>query len=219
MNGKTKNWLIILSIFVLLVILAGCAQAPQNAPQTAASQSAVRFLDLTGLSNTPTSPPVPTPFPTFTPISTATLAPTDTALASDVSTNAPTTTPVCLNKAEFVKNLAVSDGTNFHQADIFTKVWLVKNAGSCTWDSNYALIFAGGDLMDGPLEVPLPKVVPPGETVELRMTLVAPMSFNTFFSNWMLRDGLGNVFGVGENGSDPLVVKIVVPFLRVVTPP
>ena len=196
-----------IAFLTFLILLTACVQSPQAGAQGDAIQPAVRILDLTGLSNTPTSPPIPTAFPTFTPRPTPSPAPTSTTGNADTTTIQPTNTPACTNQAEFVKHLAVSDNTHFHQGEVFTKVWLVKNTGSCTWDSSYALIFAGGDLMSGPQELPMPTIVPPGEFVELRVPLVAPMAFNSFFSNWMLRDASGNIFGIGVNQDDPLVIN------------
>jgi hypothetical protein len=64
--------------------------------------------------------------------------------------------------------------------------------------------------MLGPSEVAMPHTVGPDETVELRVSLVAPMTPNTFSSEWMLQDESGYQFGIGLDGNQPLAVIIVV---------
>jgi len=56
----------------------------------------------------------------------------------------------------------------------------------------------------------LPEAVKPGETIDLRVDLTAPSAPGSYTGNWALKDNNGNLFGIGENGNEPLAVKIVV---------
>ena len=93
----------------------------------------------------------------------------------------------------------------------FTKVWRLRNAGTCTWTSGYALVLSHGDGMGAATAVPLPGVVPPGATVDLSVAMTAPATPGTYQGFWMLRNQSGLLFGVGASGSTAFWVRIVVP--------
>jgi len=46
--------------------------------------------------------------------------------------------------------------------------------------------------------------------VDLSLLIVTPDQTGNYNSNWMLRDGAGNLFGLGETGSQPIALNIVV---------
>lgn len=112
--------------------------------------------------------------------------------------------------AQFVKDVSVPDGTIFMPNSNFTKVWRLKNIGSCTWSASYALVFVSGDKMSGRNVVPLPAVVRPGQTIDLGVDLVAPMQAGKFRGNWMLSNQAGQTFGIGANANKPFWVDIQV---------
>src|SRR3990170_378646 len=58
--------------------------------------------------------------------------------------------------AKFIADVTVPDGTSFNGSTPFTKTWRLKNIGSCTWTTAYALVFSSGEQMAGPLTVNLP---------------------------------------------------------------
>ncbi len=64
--------------------------------------------------------------------------------------------------------------------------------------------------MDGSYENPFPELVAPGETVDLRVNLIAPSEPGTFTGNWVLSEPGGVIFGIGELGEDPLKIVIQV---------
>ncbi len=148
---------------------------------------------------TPTPFFTPTPFPTFTPLPTR----------AEVL-NVPTATPACTNLAEFVKNLTINDNTAIKGGEGFAKIWRVKNAGTCTWTTAYALVFVAGEPLSGPDRVTLPGEVTPGQTVDLRVNLVAPHTPGFFTASWMLQDTGGSRFGLDTDGSQPLSLTIEV---------
>ena len=72
-----------------------------------------------------------------------------------------------------VANVIYKDGQVFNPGSGFRKTWRIYNNGSCTWDSNYYLDFAGGDRMNGS-SVRVPGTVKPGQTVDISVDMTAP---------------------------------------------
>jgi hypothetical protein len=113
---------------------------------------------------------------------------------------------------EFVADVTVPDGTDFEPGEAFVKTWQVRNAGTATWTTEYDLIFVSGEQMGGPAEVPLPGVVPPGQTVDISVDLAAPGAVGTYTGFWMLRNAAGTAFGLTADANQPVYVQIdVVP--------
>jgi hypothetical protein len=196
----------------IFLLSCSCSQAP-GAP----TPVVVRILDLNVVPVTLSAPELATPLPTLTPMLLPTATPTPTtvqiASASSAPTEiqvGPTSTPACTNLAEFVKNLSIGDNTQFEAGAALLKIWQIRNAGSCTWTTAYTLNFFGGEPMGGPATVNLSQDVPPGGTIDLRLNLIAPNSPGPFLGNWVLKDALGNAFGLGPQANQPLVVNIAV---------
>lgn len=135
---------------------------------------------------TPTPPP-PTPvIPTITPI-----------------------TPSCTNRAQFVTDTTVPDGTVFAPNAPFFKVWRLKNVGTCTWTTAYSLTFVSGERMSG-ADTLLSQTVTPGQTADLGVNLIAPSFAGSYRGNWELKDASGNRFGLGSGFDQPFWVAITV---------
>jgi hypothetical protein len=146
--------------------------------------------------------PTPTPTrPTHTPTATATLTPTPTKAPASED-----------ERAGFILDVSVPDGTVFQPNEVFTKTWRLKNLGSTTWTPDYALSFADGDLMSGPVAVPLPLEgeAAPGETVDISVRLIAPPNAGDYRGYWQLENSNGEVFGVGTNADEAVWVDIKV---------
>lgn len=127
----------------------------------------------------------------------------------------PTATPEpaagCTDRAAFIADVSIPDGTEVAAGDAFTKTWRLRNAGTCTWTSSYALVFSHGDQMGGPSAIPLPGIVSPGQAIDLSVNLTAPASEGDYQGFWKLRNQDGVLFGVGGNGQTAFWVKITVP--------
>ena len=72
------------------------------------------------------------------------------------------------------------------------------------------VLFLDGDQMDGEHENFLPLSVVPGETIDLRIELIAPEKAAAYTGKWVLSDSGGGIFGIGEDGQQPLAVTILV---------
>jgi photosystem II stability/assembly factor-like uncharacterized protein len=136
-----------------------------------------------------------TPLPSLTPTATPFSTP-------------PPLTPTSCNKAAFVADVTVRDGTLFAPGAAFTKAWRLKNAGSCTWTKDYALVFYEGEQMGAPTLVNLPSTVAPGQTVDIVINAVAPSTPGPHRGDWILRNPSGALFGMGANGANPIWLQI-----------
>jgi len=124
--------------------------------------------------------------------------------------NAYPNTFVPCNRATFIADVTVPDGTNFAQGGSFTKTWRLRNDGTCTWTTGYSLVFDHGTSLGGPSAIGLPTTVAPGNTVDLSVNLVAPSADGVYQGFWMLQDGSSNRFGIGYNAAVAFWVKITV---------
>lgn len=112
-------------------------------------------------------------------------------------------------RAEFVRDVTIPDGSFISPGKAFTKTWRIRNAGSCTWTTDFALVYVSGTALGSVQAVRLPHAVAPGKYVDISVTMVAPTSAGAFKSNWMLRSAGGQLFGVGCSGQVPVWASII----------
>jgi len=117
--------------------------------------------------------------------------------------------PYC-DRALFIADVTVPDGTLINAGTTFTKTWRLKNVGTCTWTTSYSLIFDTGDQMGGPNSINLPQAVAPGQTIDLTITLTAPGTPGEYRGYWKFADNNGIPFGIGFAGTKSWWVDIVV---------
>ena len=82
--------------------------------------------------------------------------------------------------------------------------------GTCTWTSDYALVFVDGDQMKAGGIVRLVGRVKTGETVDLSVDMVAPGTSGNYTGYWMLRNQSGNLVGFGPGAGEVFWVDIKV---------
>jgi len=111
---------------------------------------------------------------------------TPAATATSLLPQPATATPVPCNKAQFVSE-TIPDNTVYNAGETFTKTWRFKNIGTCTWNTNYKLVFASGDAMGGAASTNLSANVAPGQAVDVSVNLTAPASGGTYKGNWKLQ--------------------------------
>ena len=130
----------------------------------------------------------------------------------------PTPGPAACDRAQFITDVTVPDGTVFAPNTVFTKTWRLKNVGTCTWTTSYALMFASGEKMGGSDSVPMPTNVAPGQTVDVSVVLTAPATAGTYRGYWKFKNASGVPFGIGSAGTKSWWVEIKV-YGTPVTPP
>jgi len=188
--SKTARLLSITSVAVLVLsacnLPSGEVETPNpNIVFTAAAQTVEARLTQSAPLFTPTSP---LPLPTNTSVPPPTLPLPPTAIPP---TSAPT--QVC-DKAQFITDVTVPDGTEFSPGATFTKTWRLKNIGTCSWTPSYATIYASGEQMSGPASQALIGNVDPGQTVDISVALKAPSTPGTYTGYWKLRNAAGVLF-------------------------
>jgi hypothetical protein len=184
------------------------AQITQAAPAASATSISIPATN-TSVPPTDTLEPSATATEVATDTPTATqIPPTNTPVPTNTPTRTPTPTPIPCLWAKFVDDVTVDEDTIFTPNATFTKIWLVKNMGTCNWNDEFDLVFDGGDRM-GPKVFDFPDGrVRPGDSVELIAELTAPDDEGRQRSYWMLKSDSGELFGVGDDGEHPLSVQI-----------
>jgi hypothetical protein len=114
------------------------------------------------------------------------------------------------DKASYVSDVTVADGSRLEGGKQFTKTWRLINSGDTTWTPEFSLVFVSGSQMGGPASVPVPVEVEPGQTVDLSVQLTAPTESGTHRGYWMLRNSHGEYFGIGSDADQAVWVEIIV---------
>ncbi len=139
---------------------------------------------------------------------------TGTPPTATATSTAPTPTntvpPSSCDKARFIADVTIPDGKVIAAGTSFDKTWRLQNVGSCTWTTNYKLVFYSGEQMGGPSALTFPKQVAPGQTVDITVTLTAPTSNGTFRGYWMFKNANDALFGIGWQANKPWWVEIKV---------
>ncbi|RME08772.1 MAG: hypothetical protein D6803_00390 [Anaerolineae bacterium] len=185
------------------------AESPAGLIHTIAAQTAIAEQTRVAAGLPPQSgvtlpPPLPT-LPTFTAQPTTPALPTATPQPPP-----PTQIPCDLLSFGDPIDVTVPDGTEMQPGEVFVKTWRLKNAGSCTWTTAYALVFVSGESMGALSSIPLSTTVAPGETIDVSVSLTAPLEPGTYRGYFKLRNANGVLFGWGPE-SKAFWVEIVVP--------
>jgi hypothetical protein len=143
-----------------------------------------------------------------TPVPTVTGTPPTATSTSTIPTSTPTVVPSACDKAQFIKDVTVPDGTTYAAGTTFNKTWRLKNIGACTWTTAYQLVFYSGEPMGGPSSLTFPQSVAPGQTVDLTVTLTAPSTAGLYRGYWMFKNANGALFGIGYYANKPWWVEI-----------
>jgi hypothetical protein len=167
---------------VLITLVFASACTPQATPT--AFRPPTRPAPTQILSTITPIPAIYTPIPTSTITATATESP-------------------CTNSLEFLQDVTVPDGTTFSFGGTIDKQWLVKNNGTCDWDSTYRLKWIGGDPLGAAQEQAL-FPAKAGTQATLHITFTAPAVEGIYESSWQAYGPDGTPFG------DSVFMSIVV---------
>ena len=179
--SKNAKLFSLLSLFTL-IIFACTLPAKQgnnndsNIIFTAAAQTASVQLTQVSLSGIATQTPLPV-IPSFTPPASINATPEGNC-----------------DKAKFVTDVSVPDGTILDPNETFIKTWRIRNIGTCTWTTGYALVYEQGAQMGGISPQPLSGNVAPGETVDISINLTSPAATGKYTGNWQIRNATNILF-------------------------
>lgn len=107
-------------------------------------------------------------------------------------------------------DVTISDGTRMKPGEVFSKTWRLENFGSCTWTTDYAVVWFSGVNMGVTDVKPFTGSVQPGQIVDITVDMVSPDQPGPYQGNWKLRNSEGVLFGIGPNGDAPFWVRIEV---------
>jgi len=184
------------------VLLTACGQ------NQAAQETAAAGMVSTSVAETLTAAPTQTPLPTSTDYPTWTPPPTETPSPLPSQTSSPTlatteapaggasTQISTCDNALFVSDVSIPDGTKFAPGTAFTKTWRVRNTGTCTWNSEYAIVYLSGNAMNGTSPQKIgDKNIKPGESLDISVEMVAPAQTGKYTGYWRLQNTLKEGFG------------------------
>ena len=168
-------------LVILLVLICASACTPRSTPtifRPPTQPQPTRILA--------TTTPVPV---LFTPVPTITITPTQTG--------------PCVNNLEFLQDITIPDDTTVTFGSTIDKQWLVRNSGTCNWDSTYRLKWISGDPLGAEQEqVLFPARADTQPTLHILFT--APTIEGTYESAWQAYGPDGIAFG------DPIFMKVIV---------
>lgn len=204
---SSKKSTLILSIAILLIAQLAC-NVPGSSPTpdtfatlnglyTASAQTLEATGTQTGFTATPGLP-----------LPTATIG-TSLPATNTPNSGGPAPASRC-DAAQFLGDVTYPDGSIVPRNNTFVKIWRIKNIGTCTWTTSYALVFTGGDSMSGPSAVAMPGTVPPGQYIEIPVTFTAPNKDGNYRGYWKLRNMAGVLFGIGAQADTAFWVDIKV---------
>lgn len=182
----------IVAILGSLVLSACGAKTPEPTPTLSvdAFQTSVIGTFAAGLTQTALALPTATPTITSTDTPMVTLTPSTPSATRVVVI--PTSSCYGLTG---VRDVTIPDNTPMVPGQTFTKTWLVKNSGTCTWETGFKFVFTGGDAMGGTTLV-LDKTVVPGTEIELSINMTAPTTKSgAVRGNWHMSTAGGVYFG------------------------
>ncbi|HUG33536.1 MAG TPA: NBR1-Ig-like domain-containing protein, partial [Anaerolineales bacterium] len=132
-------------------------------------------------------------------------SPGPSSTAANTSTSVPITR---CDAASFVTDVTYADGSVVGRGSSFTKIWRLKNVGTCTWTTSYSIMFVSGERFESPASVSMPANVTPGQTIDLAINLVAPVLDGRYRGNWKLRNASGVLFGIGSSADSNFYVDV-----------
>ena len=114
----------------------------------------------------------------------------------------------CTDRAQFVSDVTVPDGTRYDPGATFTKTWRLRNSGTCTWTTSYTMVFDTGTQMGSTTSVPFHTSVAPGNTIDLSVNMTAPNAAGHYLGYWKFKNAAGTLFGIGVNANRSWWVEI-----------
>lgn len=171
-----------------------------------ASLSLIFFLSACGTKAAPTPTQAP---PTAVPPTSAAsvVPPTATVEGPTSAAVTPTAAGPCTDAAAFVADVTIPDYTHMDLHESFTKTWRIKNTGTCSWDGNYAAVYASGDKLGGPNTIPLTNTAP-GATIDISANMAAPSTDGTYKVFYHLQNAKGTAMAVDDGASIWAIITV-----------
>ncbi len=128
-----------------------------------------------------------------------------TPTAQDPSgTVVPTATePSCIDGMQFIEDVNLDDNNMSNPPQMppgtpFTKIWRIRNTGTCLWDESYALDYVGGSSSEARMSGQATAIVgsvPPNSVYDIAVNMVSPIIPGTYQGFWAMHNGAKQQFG------------------------
>jgi hypothetical protein len=203
--------ILLIPVATLAIVSLACNQLVASTPQPAATLNALYTSAAQTLEGMSTQAAAATQASPTTTLSIS--APTASPIVVSTFTSVPPLSPVPASRcdaASFVSDVTYPDGSNVPLGGSFTKIWRLKNTGTCTWTTSYALVFVSGERLGAPTSVALPTNVGPGQTVDLAINMTAPNQTGRYRGFWKLRNASNVLFGIGASADSNFYVDVSV---------
>ncbi len=149
------------------------------------------------------------------------IVPPPTVVPTPVGPQPTAVPPACLDGAQWVADLSYDDKNMtappvMNPGQSFTKGWRLRNNGTCTWTTRYALAYTTGNVpaaQMGGQPIAVTREVRPGDTFDFQVNLIAPIAPGTYQGFWNMRNAQSQRFG------ETVWVGITVPGAATPTPP
>jgi hypothetical protein len=133
-----------------------------------------------------------------------TLVPPTPIVTATVAAFARSTQEVnCTDGLTFLSDQTIPDGSQVQPGSTLSKVWEVKNSGTCSWTAAYRVRLIAGDPLGAAEEQALVPTLG-GNTADLRIVFRAPDEPGNYRSAWQAYNPQGEPFG------DPFFIDFVV---------
>ena len=194
-----------LTLTLAMIVMLACGPFSAATPQPAATlnslyTAAAETLIVMSTQGAETQAASPTPT-----LSLAIASPTDFPTYTAVP---PLQNVTKCDAAAFVTDVTYRDGSVVGLGNTFTKTWRIKNIGTCTWTTSYALVYVSGEKFGAKNATPLAFNVDPGKTVDLSIQLTAPNQNGHYKGYWVLRNASGIQFGFGTTGDSSIYADV-----------
>lgn len=203
--NKLPTTLVTGALLIVILLTAACSPGTAKTPTIDAQSLLTQAAQTVAVELTKNAALTPSP--------TNTVAPTNTPVPPTPTIGQPPTVPAAATKppataaagtapdnASFVEDLTIPDGTGAAPGVAFVKSWRLKNTGTTTWTTAYALVFIDGERMGSPDSISIPKEVRPGETVDISVKLTAPTKAGSYKTFFRLRNAAGQYFKLDGSG-------------------
>ena len=208
---RTRFKNILIPILALTAATLACSQFAGPTAQPAATLDALytsAAQTLEGMSTQAAAATQFSPTPTLS-ISQPTGIVTATVISTFTSVPPFTSVPASrCDAAAFVSDVTYPDGSNVPLGGSFTKIWRLKNVGTCTWNTSYALVFVSGERFGVSTAIQVPTNVGPGQTVDLAVNMTAPNQSGRYRGFWKLRNASNVLFGIGTAADSNFYVDV-----------
>ena len=100
----------------------------------------------------------------------------------------------CANDAMFITDVTIPDFTKLEPDEPISKLWQIRNTGTCSWGPGYTVVFKEGHAMTAKLEHALYPAQPDANAI-IQIDMTTPSSPGDYQGYWLLYDPDGIMFG------------------------